>query len=129
MAGEIRCGEFMGAMRVSIPRTCLFSRVYGAAHDSRVAPSPTSTPPLWSLDSGQLHVRPLPSRRHSSAGTKWLQVQQSASTESTKPVRAGNDDAVFRTETDGWSTMFEIEGAVKELCEEIIVERTTTLKP
>ena len=42
---------------------------------------------------------------------------------------AGHDDfAVFRTEMDGWSTMFEIEGTVKELCEEMVVEGTITLK-
>ena len=44
-------------------------------------------------------------------------------------MRAGHDDiALFRTETDGWFTMFEIEGAVQEPCEEIVVKGTTTLK-
>ena len=92
---------------------------------SPTPPSPASTPL-----SRQLHVRPLSSRCHSSAGPNWLQEQQSASTESAKPMRAGRHDfAVFRTETDGWPRMFELEGAVKELCEEMVVERTTTLKP
>ena len=46
-------------------------------------------------------------------------------------MRAGHDDlVVFRTETDavGWPTIFEIEGAVKELCEDMVVERAATLK-
>ena len=126
MAEETRCREFKGAMRVSIrARAC--SHAYTARlMILELRQALLRAPPL----SGQLHVRLLSSRRRSSACPKWLQVQQSTSTESAKPVRAGHDDCiVFRTETDGWSTIFEIEGAVKELCEEIVVEGTTTLKP